>query len=136
MNKWEMKVRKRIVFENKEFLVVCPFASKSAFQMIISPKKHLSNFERITEKEKWSLAEAFKAAFSALYYLLGDPPYNFYLHSAPCNEGRFDYYHWHWTILPKTGTWAGFEIGTRMEISVIEPEKSTDMLRKKIKLEE
>ncbi len=136
MNKWDQKVRERIVFENKDFLVVCPFASKAAFQMIISPKEHLSNFEEIKEKEKWSLAEAFKAAFSALYHLLGDPPYNFYLHSAPCDAGRFNYYHWHWTILPKTATWAGFEIGTRMEISVIEPERSASMLREKIKLKD
>jgi UDPglucose--hexose-1-phosphate uridylyltransferase len=40
MNKWERKVRRRIVFENKYFLAICPFASKSAFQVIVSPKEH------------------------------------------------------------------------------------------------
>jgi UDPglucose--hexose-1-phosphate uridylyltransferase len=130
MNKWEMKKRKRIVFENKDFLVLCPFASKSAFQMIISPKKHLPYFEKITEKEKWSLAEAFRIAFSKLYKTLHDPAYNFYLHTAPCDGKKYDHYHWHWTILPKTATWAGFEIGTRMEISTIEPERAATILRK------
>ena len=38
MNDWERKVGKRVVFENKYFLVICPFASKTAFEMIISPK--------------------------------------------------------------------------------------------------
>jgi len=130
MGKWEMKKKERIVFENKDFLVLCPFASKSAFQMIISPKKHLPYFEKITEKEKWSLAEAFKVAFSKLYKVLHDPAYNFYLHTAPCDGKKHDHYHWHWTILPKTATWAGFEIGTRMEISTIEPEKAAKILRK------
>ncbi|PJE69264.1 DUF4931 domain-containing protein, partial [Candidatus Shapirobacteria bacterium CG10_big_fil_rev_8_21_14_0_10_38_14] len=37
---------------------------------------------------------------------------------------------WHWTILPKTAIPAGFEIGTRMEISTIEPEKAAEYLRK------
>ena len=130
MNKWEQKVQKRIVFENKDFLIICPFASKSAFQLIVSPKKHLSYFEKITEKEKWSLAEAFRAAFRKLNVALNDPSYNFYLHTAPCDGKNYNYYHWHWTILPKTGIPAGFELGTRMEISTIEPEKAAQYLRK------
>ena len=130
MNNWEKKARKRVVFENKEFLAVCPFASKSAFEMIISPKKHLSNFERIKEEEKWQLAGAFREAMRKLYKGLNDPPYNFYLHTAPNDNKEYPYYHWHWTILPKTSTWAGFEIGTRMEISTITPEKAAEYLRK------
>jgi len=130
MNKWELRVKKRIVFENKYFLALCPFASKSAFQIIVSPKAHLSYFEKITEEEKWDLAEAFQKSLSKLYKGLSDPSYNFYLHTAPCDGKEHPHYHWHWTILPKTSTWAGFEIGTRMEISTIEPEKAAEYLRK------
>jgi len=130
MNAWEEKIKKRVIFKNKNFLVVCPFASKTAFQIIISPKKHLSNFEEITQKEKWQLAEAFQQAMKKLYKGLSDPPYNFYLHTAPCDGQKYPFYHWHWTILPKTSTPAGFELGTRMEISTIEPEKAAEYLRK------
>ena len=130
MIKLEKKKKERIVFENKDFLVLCPFASKSAFQMIITPKKHLSYFENITEEEKISLAEAFKVAFSKFYKALSNPAYNFYLHTAPCDGKKHNYYHWHWTILPKTATMAGFEIGTCMEISSIKPETSAQILRK------
>jgi len=130
MSKWERKIKKRVVFENKDFLAICPFASKAAFEVIISPKKHLSYFEQITEQEKWQLAEAFQNALSKLYKGLNDPSYNFYLHTAPCDGRDYEHYHWHWTILPKTSIWAGFEIGTQMEISTIEPEKATEYLRK------
>ena len=130
MNEWERKVKKRIIFENKEFIIVCPFASKSAFQFIISPKSHLPYFERITEKEKWQLAEAFQAGLSKLYKGLGDPAYNFYLHTVPCDGKKYPFYHWHWTVLPKTSIWAGFELGAKMEISTIEPEKAAAYLRK------
>lgn len=130
MNNWEKKVKKRVVFENDGFLVICPFASKSAFEMIISPKKHLAYFEDITENEKWHLAESLRVALYKLYKALADPAYNFYLHTAPCDGRTCPYYHWHWTILPKTATWAGFEIGTRMEISTIEPERAAEYLRK------
>jgi len=129
MNDWERKIKKRIVFENKYFLALCPFASKSAFQVIVSPKNHLSYFEKVTAEEKWHLAEAFQKVLSQLYKGLSDPAYNFYLHTAPCDGKKYPYYHWHWTILPKTSTWAGFEIGTRMEISTIEPEKAAAYLR-------
>ena len=130
MNKWEEKAKKRIVFENKTFLAVCPFASKAVFEVIISSKKHLSYFERITKEEKWQLSEAFQMTLSKLYKGLSDPAYNFYLHTAPCDGKEYDYYHWHWTIMPKTAIPAGFEIGTRMEISTIEPEKAAEYLRK------
>ena len=130
MIEWDRKKKERIVFENKDFLVICPFASKSAFQVIISPKKHLSYFEKITEEEKFHLAEAFQIALKKLCKGLNNPAYNFYLHTAPCDGESHNHYHWHWTILPKTSIWAGFEIGTGMEISTIQPEKAAAYLRK------
>ena len=129
MNEWEMKKRERIVYENDLFLVICPFASKAAFQTIISPKKHLSYFEKINDLELDLLADALSKALSKIYKGLNDPPYNFYLHCAPSDSNNHDYYHWHWTILPKTSVWAGFELGARMEISTIEPEKAAEYLR-------
>ena len=130
MSDWERKNKERVVFENKGFLVICPFASKAAFEMIISPKKHLPYFEKISDKEKLQLAQALRVALNKLYKGLGDPAYNFYLHTAPCDGENYDHYHWHWTILPKTATWAGFELGTGIEISTIEPEKAAEYLRK------
>ncbi len=130
MTAWELKTRKRIVFENEEFVVLCPFASKTAFEMIISPKKHSAQFEEAKESQKEQLAEAFKKALGKLYRGLGNPAYNFYLHTAPCDGKDYSYYHWHWTILPKTNISAGFEMGTRIEISTIEPEKAAEYLRK------
>jgi len=127
---WDRKDKKRIVFENKEFVVVCPFASKIAFEIRIYPRKHHAYFERIEDKEKDFLAEAFKIALSKLYKALNDPAYNLFLHTAPCDGRNYDHYHWHLEILPKTSTWAGFEIGTGIEISTIEPEKAAEFLRK------
>lgn len=127
---WEKKAKQRIVFENEDFLAIAPFASKAAFEITISPKNHLPYFERINEKEKQGLAEALQKSLAKLYKGLRDPAYNFYLHTSPSDGKDYSYYHWHWTILPKTATWAGFEIGTRMEISTIAPEKAAEYLRK------
>ncbi len=130
MIKWEMKIKKRIVYENDSFLALCPFASKAAFQVIITPKEHLSNFEEMTEEEKKALADVAQKVSRSLNEGLSDPPYNFWLHTAPCDGKDYSFYHWHLTIAPKTGQLAGFELGTQMEISVIEPEEAAKHLRK------
>ncbi|MBI2041774.1 MAG: galactose-1-phosphate uridylyltransferase [Candidatus Nealsonbacteria bacterium] len=127
---WDRKDRKRIVFENKGFVVICPFASKAAFELIISPKEHSPYFERISDNEKKYLAEALQVSLRKLYKGLNDPPYNFYLHTAPPDGKNYSFYHWHMTIVPKTATWAGFELSTGIEISTIEPERAADYLKK------
>ncbi len=129
MNAAEKKLKKRIIFEDKYFLAICPFASKAAFEIIISPKAHSPYFENITPAQKISLAKVFKVSLSKLYKGLNNPAYNFYLHTAPCDGKQYPYYHWHWTILPKTAAWAGFELGARMEISTIAPENAAEYLR-------
>lgn len=130
MNEWERKEKTRVVFENKEFMVICPFVSKAAFEMIVSPKRHLPYFERITDEEKKYLAEAMQVALHKLYKGLNNPSYNFYLHTSPCDGKDYFFYHWHFTILPKTAIMAGFELGTGIEISTIEPEVAAEFLRK------
>ena len=127
---WEKKNKQRILFENRDFMVICPFISRIAFEIRIYPKAHHPYFERIKDREKDSLAEAFQAALSKLYKGLDDPSYNFFLLTAPCDGKDYNYYHWHWEILPKTSVWAGFELNTGIEISTIEPEKAAEYLRK------
>lgn len=127
---WDLKEKERIVFENDCYAVVCPYTSRVAFEIRIFPKKHLAYFERIEDDQKECLAEAFLAAFQKLKHALNDPDYNYFLHTAPADGKNYDHYHWHWEILPKTSTWAGFELGTGIEISTIEPERAAEFLRR------
>lgn len=129
MINWDKKDGRRIVFENKEFIALCSFAPRVSFETRIYPKKHSAYFERIKNHEKDLLAEALRAALKKLYKGLNDPPYNFFLHTAPCDGRDYGHYHWHFEILPKTSIWAGFELGTGIEISTIEPEKAAEYLR-------
>lgn len=130
MTQYELKKKERIVFENEDFVALCPFASRRSFQIIISPKKHFSYFENIESGPKEHLAECFKIVLSKIKKGLGDPSYNFYLHTAPSNGKKHDYYHWHFTILPKTQEFSGFEMGTQLEIINVKPEDAAEHLRK------
>lgn len=132
MREWEEEKKERILFENEGFIAFCPFASRTAFEIWVMPKKHEPYFERISDENKLSLAEVFGKALNSVYKALNDPPYNFYIHTAPCDGKDYPHYHWHIEILPHTSTWAGFELQTGIEISSIQPEKAAEYLRKQI----
>lgn len=129
--RFELEAGERIVYENDHCVVHAPFASKTAFEMRIFPKKHRARFEDIVADERASLADALRIALAKLFYGLKNPDYNFFFHTAPVGEAKeSDHYHWHVEILPKTAIWAGFEIGTGIEISTITPEAAAAFLRK------
>ena len=129
MIEWERESGKRIIFENEEFVVVCPFVSRVPFEMRIYPKRHLSYFERITDEQKIKLAETMKFCLSKLKKNLNNPAYNLFLHTAPCNGQIYDHYHWHFEIFPKTNIWAGLELSTGIEVCSVIPERAARILR-------
>jgi UDPglucose--hexose-1-phosphate uridylyltransferase len=130
MLQWELEEKVRTVYENKEFVVVCPFVSRVSFEVRIYPKQHLSYFERITPEQKLRLGEAVKTALGKVKYNLDDPDYNMFLHTAPCDGQLYDHYHWHLEIFPKTSIWAGLELSTGMEVCTVLPEEAAGLLRK------
>lgn len=129
MAEYEKKVEKRIVAENDGFIAFCPFASRSAFEIWVMPKKHSPYFERINDEDKVKLGEVLKKSLTAIKGTINNPPYNFYIHTSPCDGKDYRHYHWHIEILPHTSTWAGFELETGIEISMIQPEESAKALR-------
>lgn len=129
MVEWELSHKKRVVFENEDFVVITPFASRIAFEMWVLPKKHSPYFERISDEQKVTGGEALHEAIRRIGKVLDEPDFNFYLHTAPCDGNDYPHYHWHIEILPKTSTWAGFELSTGIEVSAMEPEESAKYLR-------
>ncbi len=126
---WEKEAQKRIVFENEEFIVFCPFAARANFEMWVMPKRHKPYFERITENEKMAGGEALQKAIAKLDKGLNNPDFNFYIHTSPCDGRDYPHFHWHIEILPKLNIWAGFEISTGIEIVTIGPEDAAEYLK-------
>lgn len=131
MVEFEKREKSRIVYENEEFITFAPFASRTAFEMRIFPKKHSPTFESVHNSEISYLAEALKSSLLKLSKGLNGPSFNFFIHTSPAgNTEALRHYHWHMEILPKTAIWAGFEISTGIDISTIAPEKAAAFLRK------
>lgn len=132
MTEYESSEKTRLVFENEKFIAFCPFASRAAFEVWVVGKEHNPYFERISDEDKMALAEVFQKALLSIHRGLKNPAYNFYIHTAPCDGKDYQHYRWHIEILPKTATWAGFELSTGVEISTIQPEVAAEHLRKQL----
>lgn len=128
---YELRQKVRVVYENKRFVVIAPYASKTAFEMRVFPKFHSAYFEETSEHDRMMLANALRMSLTKLARGLDNPDLNFFLHTAPTkNSAQFSHYHWHIEILPKTAIWAGFEIGTGIDITSIAPEAAAKFLKK------
>jgi UDPglucose--hexose-1-phosphate uridylyltransferase len=125
----ELEAGERLVMENDRFVAFCPYASRFPFETWILPKQHSQRFEDMDDPERWDLASALKDVMGRLHALLNDPPYNYYIHTAPCDRADHRYFHWHIEITPSLTTQAGFERGTGFYINPVPPEDAAKLLR-------
>ncbi len=126
----EISVGKRVVAENRDYLAIAPFAPRFPFETWILPRRHQPSFEHSYEGGYLSLARILKETLLRIRIALNSPPYNFVLHTAPCNEMQGPrQYHWHIEIMPKLTKVAGFEWGTGFYINPTPPEDAAAYLR-------
>lgn len=126
----EIRAKKRVVYQNKEAIVFAPYVSREPFELRVFPKKHAPYFEDTSEEVMACMVDALQKALLLLEAQLHDPDYNFFMHTAPAeNKKKFRHYHWHIEIQPKTSIAAGFELGTGVEVNVVDPDDAALMLR-------
>jgi UDPglucose--hexose-1-phosphate uridylyltransferase len=126
----EIKEKKRIIFENENAIAFLPFVSREPFEIRIFPKKHDPYFEDCEERRLADVAEALRKSLEMLENSLGSVDYNFFIHTAPVkNKEDFSYYHWHIEVQPKISILGGFELGTGIEITVVDPDDAAAFLR-------
>jgi len=125
----ERKERSRLVLENEEFVVFAPWAPRSPFETWIVPKRHESNFEAEPKERLGYCAQALRSTLKRLGAALGDPPYNFIVHSNPLRDTPSLSYHWHIEVMPALTHVAGFEWGSGFHINPVPPEEAAEFLR-------
>lgn len=126
---YDIRDKKRIVAEDENFVAICPYAPRFQYETWVLPKKHESNFEEMDDKKIKAFANFFGSILKKIHDVLGDPPYNFMLHTAPVKESGLPHYHWHIEIAPLLSPIAGFERGTDSYINPVPPEFAAEKLR-------
>jgi UDPglucose--hexose-1-phosphate uridylyltransferase len=125
----ELTSVERVIYENADFVVLAPFAPRSPFETWILPKLHDPHFEDCRKQEYAHLANAVRVTLRKLQVALGDPPYNFILHTAPFIDEPTPYFHWHLEVTPALTKVAGFEWGSGFYINPMPPETAAQYLR-------
>ena len=126
---WERSEKERVIFENERAIAFAPFVSRGAFEVRVFPKRHLPFFEHTPDADLASVVEALHSTLRMMKRSLKDPDYNFFIHTAPIKHTkRYENYHWHIEVLPKVNVWAGFELGTGIEINPVDPDDATKVL--------
>ena len=125
----ERKAGTRVVMDTDRFLVFHPFASRVPFETWITPKQHQPSFGQVTAGDLVELASVLRKTLRALHDQLGNPDFNYIIHSAPIDDENKDYYLWHIQILPRLSAIAGFELGSGIYITTMLPEESAAAMR-------
>jgi UDPglucose--hexose-1-phosphate uridylyltransferase len=125
----EIKAKARVVLRTANFVVFHPFASQVPFETWIVPRRQQSSFAQVSSRELIALARVLRTTLHALYETLGNPDFNYILHTAPTDEENRDYYLWHLQILPRAGSIAGFELGSGIYITTGLPEETAGVIR-------
>lgn len=130
---WEMAEYKRIIYQNEHFIALCPYVSRSAYEIKIFPKRLSANFGDISDVEIPFLANALTVVLKKLSVAFNDVDYAFFIHTAPPKkEGAivgYDFYQWHLEIMPRISIDAGLELETNVLVNTVDPDEAAMALR-------
>lgn len=129
----ELREQERIVKDDKDFVVLEPYASEYPFETWIVPREHRSSFGEISKEEKRSFARVLTWACGRIRVALDDTSYNYVLKTAlPEDYDKRDSYHWYMKIEPRgLTTTGGFEEGTGLMVNTVAPEIASEWLKKR-----
>ena len=118
----EVRRRERLVAIDDEAALICPWASRSPYELRVVPRRESARFEEDTAG-----AAMLHTALRLLAKRFdGSPELNLWVCTAPRGEERF---HWHVDIAPRLTVKAAFELGTGVDINVYPPERAAADLR-------
>jgi len=135
--KQELKIRERIIFENRAFVVLTPFWAIWPYEVMIIPKIPQKSINELRIEETILFAEAISVVTKIYDKLFNCSfPYSSGIHQAPTNLENNDHWHWHMSFYPpllRSATVKKFMVGYEMFASPqrdITPETAATILKK------
>jgi UDPglucose--hexose-1-phosphate uridylyltransferase len=133
----EIRQGKRVVSMNKNFVAICPFASRFPYETWILPRYHEAHFENLCDESvKRDLADLVLDVMKRIEALAN--AYTIEIHTAPVmtfddNPGDemsvADYYHWHLEILPRDFRSSKYKREDEFYVVSITPEEAAQALK-------
>jgi len=121
----EVRRRERLVAIDDEAALICPWASRSPFELRVVPRRGAARFE-----EDSAGAAMLRTALRTLAARFdGSPELNLWVRTAPRGAESF---HWHIDIAPRLTVKASFEFATGVDINTYAPERAAADLRESL----
>lgn len=121
-----------LVTTTQHFNVVCPYASRFAFETWIVPKTLKTHFDHSTDQELDDLGDLSRRLLLALEEILGSHDFNFVVQTPPFATDVQSGYTWSLRIYPRLAHLAGFELATNTYINPVFPEQAIEQLKKQL----
>ena len=119
----EVRRRTRIVAIDDEAVLLCPYASRMPYALLLAPRRRRARFE----DDGPSGAALLHDGLRRLARRFGaNPPLNVWVRTAPRDAERFC---WRIDVLPRLTGLAGLELGAGIPINVVAPERAAAELR-------
>jgi UDPglucose--hexose-1-phosphate uridylyltransferase len=136
INAEEQRAGERIIKESGNFIAFCPYAPKFPFEFWIVPKRHNCAFEEATDAETEDLSLFMTSLLLRMRAVLGEPSYNYYIHTAPSRIPRRNHwhtlgddFHWHIEVIPRLTDSSGFELGSDFYVIATSPEDAAKYIK-------
>jgi UDPglucose--hexose-1-phosphate uridylyltransferase len=114
----ELKQRIRVVSERDGLILLCPFAGRQPYELLVAPRKCQENpFE---SRDLGAALGLVAEGIRRLRIAEGPTPVNVWLHAAG---------HWHLEVLPRLTILAGLELGSGYFVNTLAPESAAGVLR-------
>jgi len=121
-----------LVTSTPYFNVMCPYASRFAFETWIVPQSLKTHFDHSSDQELDDLAGLSRRLLLALEEILGSHDFNFVIQTPPFATDEQAGYTWSMRIYPRLAHLAGFELSTNMFINPVFPEQAIEQLKKQL----
>ena len=119
----EVRRGERLVAVDDDALLVCPWASRSPFELRVIPRSAAPSFEADGDVGTAMIRQA----ITALTNVFGAAPQlNLWVRTAPRGVEEFC---WHVDVVPRLTIRAGFELGTGVDVNPYPPERAASDLR-------
>ncbi|MCA9085130.1 MAG: hypothetical protein KDA81_13795 [Planctomycetaceae bacterium] len=126
----ELQAEERVICRTDHFDVICPWASRTPWQVRFVPVKSCE-FTAVSSEALCDLAVLLRQTVRAQAAFSGAFPHNLSLVLPPVNDPHS--FLWHLDFLPRVSCYAGFELGADVDILTTAPEAAADDYRREFR---
>jgi UDPglucose--hexose-1-phosphate uridylyltransferase len=114
----EVEQRIRVVAERDELVLLCPFAGRQPYELLVAPR--MCESDSFTSERLGSALALVAEGLRRLHVAEGAVPVNVWLHASG---------HWHLEVVPRLTILAGLELGAGYFVNTLAPESAAGVLR-------